>query len=92
MHTAPEASAECKSASKRNANSMCAKRDRIASQLALGLMLDWANKPELRPAMTDCHYHWRDLPAPRSAAIVVAVALLIGIAFAFALVTFLAIT
>jgi hypothetical protein len=40
--------------------------------------------------MTDYQYHWRDLPAPRSAAIVVA--LLIGIAFAFALVTFLAIT
>jgi|HubBroStandDraft_6_1064221.scaffolds.fasta_scaffold161587_2 hypothetical protein len=42
--------------------------------------------------MTDYQYHWRDLPAPRSAAIFVAVALLIGIAFAFALVTFLAIT
>jgi len=42
--------------------------------------------------MTDYHYRWDDLPAPRSAAIVVAVALLIGIAFAFALVTFLAIT
>jgi hypothetical protein len=32
------------------------------------------------------------MPVPRSAAIIVAVALLIGIAFALALVTFLAIT
>jgi hypothetical protein len=57
-------------------------------------MLNWANKPlpELEAAMTNYQYHWRDLPAPRSAAIFVAVALLIGIAFAFALVTFLAIT
>jgi hypothetical protein len=42
--------------------------------------------------MTDYHYQWCDLPAPRSAAIVVAVALLLGIAFSVALVTFLAIT
>ena len=73
---------------------MCAKRNSIASWLALGSMLGWANKPlpELEAAMTNYQYHWRDLPAPRSAAIFVAVALLIGIAFVFALVTFLAIT
>jgi hypothetical protein len=62
--------------------------------LALGWILDWANKPlpELKAAMTDYHYDWSELPAPRSAAIVVGVALLIGIAFSVALVTFLAIT
>ncbi len=57
-------------------------------------MLNWVNKPlpEPKAAMTDYYFHWRDLPAPRSAAVVVAVALLIGIAFAFALMTFLALT
>jgi hypothetical protein len=42
--------------------------------------------------MTDYHYQLLDMPVPRSAAITVAVALLIGIVFALALVTFLAIT
>ena len=42
--------------------------------------------------MNNYDYYLRDMPVSRSAAIMVAVALLIGIAFAVALVTFLAIT